>query len=288
MRASQDRVHIQSPVETRRIWSDFGRRDPLWYVLSSRGRRGGKWSEDDFFRTGRHSVDLVLRSLSDLNIHLKTEVALDFGCGVGRLTQALAEHFELVYGVDASPTMIAHAEAYNRHGSACRFLVNNVESLSMFPECSFDIVLSDVTLQHVRPEVSKHYVEEFLRVLRPGGVAVFFLPGRLVRRGLAPWIVALYNWVRFREASTLDYGVDESEVIRQIQTNRATLLGIQRGDWLDRGQDLSGPAPGLRERLWLRIFTTLTDHWEGEIYLVRRDPLLESAIAPPSGAKPSP
>ena len=41
-------------------------------------------------------------------------LALDFGCGAGRLSRALAAHFEHVVGVDVSASMIETARALNR------------------------------------------------------------------------------------------------------------------------------------------------------------------------------
>ena len=56
--------------------------------------------------------------------------ALDFGCGVGRLTQALAEHFERVAGVDIAASMIARARQENRHGDRVRYVVNERSDLA--------------------------------------------------------------------------------------------------------------------------------------------------------------
>jgi SAM-dependent methyltransferase len=45
-------------------------------------------------------------------------------------------------------------------------------------------VYSSITLQHVPPPANLRYVGEFLRILRPGGVAVFQVPnGRVVGAG---------------------------------------------------------------------------------------------------------
>jgi SAM-dependent methyltransferase len=260
----------RQPLETQRIWTDFGNRDPLWYVLSTRGRRGGGWSVEEFFQTGKRSVDLALGRLGELSIPINYGVALDFGCGVGRLTQALADHFAQVYGVDVSPSMISNAERYNRHGTSCQFKVNPFEDLSQFQSESVDFVMSDVVLQHVRPELARRYVSEFIRVLRIGGVALFYLPGTLVQRGLAPWLVSSYNWLRYRERTTLSYGVDRSEVARLVEGRNSTIIEIRDGSWLDRGQRRAGPIPSFTERLWLKAYTTLTDRWEGAIYIARK------------------
>ena len=50
--------------------------------------------------------------------------AQGFGCGVGRLTRALADHFERVVGIDVAPSMIAQARAMNREYARCNFRVN--------------------------------------------------------------------------------------------------------------------------------------------------------------------
>jgi len=102
--------------------------------------------------------------------------ALDFGCGVGRLTQALAEHFERVVGVDIAPSMIARARQENRHGDRVRYVVNERSDLAGLGSERFDLILSLLVLQHMEPAYALGYVAEFLRLLTPGGAAVFNIP----------------------------------------------------------------------------------------------------------------
>jgi len=114
---------------------------------------------------------------------------LDFGCGVGRLTQALAEHFERVVGVDISPAMIEGARRYNRKGDRVRYLVNADPNLRQLASGSFSFVLADIVLQHVPPRFSLEYIAEFVRVLGPGGIAAFQMPSGPVSPWLA-WVPA--------------------------------------------------------------------------------------------------
>lgn len=51
--------------------------------------------------------------------------ALDFGCGVGRLTQALGARFDEVVGIDISSSKVKLAEELNTSPN-CKFVVNNV------------------------------------------------------------------------------------------------------------------------------------------------------------------
>ncbi len=104
--------------------------------------------------------------------------ALDFGCGVGRITQALAPHFEAVVGVDVAPSMIREAQRLDRNPGKVTYVHNAAPDLGSFADNSFNFVISQVTLQHIRPDLALRYFEELLRVLNQGGVAVIQVPSR--------------------------------------------------------------------------------------------------------------
>jgi SAM-dependent methyltransferase len=168
----------------RKVYERLGSEDPLWAVLTNDAKRAGKWETDEFFETGRTEIDGVLSELNELALPAERRRALDFGCGVGRLSRALCEHFDAVTGVDISSSMIQSAERYNRHLDRCRFLVNTEEHLRCFEDSSFDLVYSSITLQHMPAEYALGYVREFLRLLDPDGIAVFQM--RVSRRTSAP------------------------------------------------------------------------------------------------------
>src|SRR3989338_957648 len=98
--------------ETGTNWDILGKEDPLFAVLTFKDKRGGKWNKQEFFETGKKEVKGTLEYVRKLNVALTFGKALDFGCGVGRLTQALAQYFEEVHGVDIAPSMIETAPAY--------------------------------------------------------------------------------------------------------------------------------------------------------------------------------
>jgi len=118
----------------------------------------------------------VLYQLAQLSHPPGRGAAFDFGCGVGRLTQALAEHFESVTAVDISERMIELARGLNRHGERVSYVHNTASDLAAFSPGTFDFVYSDIVLQHVVPAASDRYIREFVRILRPGGITVFQVP----------------------------------------------------------------------------------------------------------------
>jgi SAM-dependent methyltransferase len=167
-------------------WTVLGKRDPLWAILVDPSKRGNRWLVEEFFETGRREIDAALARVAALGLRLPTGGeggrALDFGCGVGRLTQALAGRFAEAVGVDIAPTMIERAREYNRFPATCHYELNTDADLRRFPDGRFDFVYSNIVLQHMEPRYSTVYIREFGRVLAPGGVLIFQLPSGVVRR----------------------------------------------------------------------------------------------------------
>jgi len=163
-------------LDSKDYWDRQARRDPLWAILSDTTKREGKWDVARFFQTGVSEIATVLFELEAQQVDLRRGAALDFGCGVGRLTQALAPHFDRVVGVDVSPTMRDLASRFNQHPSKVSYVSNQAPDLRIFPDRSFDFIVSSIVLQHIAPDVACAYVREFIRVLNAGGVAVFQLP----------------------------------------------------------------------------------------------------------------
>src|SRR5262249_9037460 len=139
------------------------------------------------FATGRREIENVLRSVEERFPDVPRKCALDFGCGVGRLSRALAGHFERVFGVDAAESMIRQARQMNSETNACEFILNERADLEQIASASVDFVYSSMVLQHIEPVYSERYIGEFVRVLTPRGLAVFQIPYKRYRSPLSPF-----------------------------------------------------------------------------------------------------
>ena len=169
-----------------RNWENLAKQDPMWAILTDESRKGGRWDPEEFFATGRSTVEWLGSWLHLHGVPVPKGRALDFGCGLGRLTQALAPHFDHVLGVDASEAMVRGAREHNRHGSRVEYLHNLRPDLGAVPSDSIAFVLSAIVLQHMRTEYQLGYVREFVRVLRPGGLAFFQAPTGEILTGAIP------------------------------------------------------------------------------------------------------
>lgn len=162
--------------DVQKTYEDYGKEDPLYAVLSRKDAKNNKWDVDEFFASGREEIANAMRHLSKLGVDVNKNKAMDFGCGVGRLTQALCGVFEEAVGIDISYSMIEGAKKHNNFGDRCEYQVNTTDDLAQLDDASFDFVYSNISLQHSPPEASSNYIAEFFRILRPGGVALFQVP----------------------------------------------------------------------------------------------------------------
>lgn len=183
-------------------WTRLGAEDPLWAVYVAPDTRGGRWDVDAFFELGRREVDRVFADIARAGLEPGKGLALDFGCGVGRLSAALAERFDQVVGVDIAETMLATARELGRGGDRVRFVLNTEPDLRFVESGSVDVVYSSLVLQHIPKQPALGYLAEFGRILAPGGVAAFQVATRptLSVKGLAfrflPWPVI--SWAQRR------------------------------------------------------------------------------------------
>lgn len=155
-------------------WDNLAKEDPLWAILSDPFKKGKKWKIEDFFESGEKEIIELFNWLNKNKISVHFGRALDFGCGVGRLSNPLASMFSQVYGVDISPKMIELAKHYSQYpeNKLC-FLVNKVDNLNIFPDHFFDFIYTNITLQHIKQDFALKYIDSFLKKIKENGIVVF-------------------------------------------------------------------------------------------------------------------
>jgi SAM-dependent methyltransferase len=213
-------------------WDEHARKDPLWAILTHPAKKGGRWDPGEFFATGVSEVRGVMARAERWGMPAARRTALDFGCGVGRLTQALADQFEKVYGVDVSPAMLEHARRFNSKGKRCEYVWNPESNLRQFPDLSFDLIYSHITLQHIQPRDVRSYVKEFLRLLAPGGLLLFQLPSRRlcpypdIGRKLRFRLGRIYSLMRVPPAMYMN-GIRREQVIALLEKNGGRVVEVE-------------------------------------------------------------
>ena len=232
----------------RATWSALGEDDPLWAILSRPDKRGGHWNADEFFAAGEAEIIGLEQHSAHLGVPREHRRALDFGCGVGRLTRALAARYAQVVGVDISPSMLAQARHLHAHLGNVQFVENAQPRLDFIGDASVDLVYSVITLHHIPTALQRGYVREFLRVLAPGGLAVFQIASGYARgwRGLG------YRLLPNRVLAPLRRRVHASRVAAELHVvAEADIAAIitAAGRRILYGSDVDSAGAGFRSRL---------------------------------------
>ena len=173
--------HYFSDLKT--SWTSLGQEDPLWAILSDPTKRGGLWDLNEFLSTGEEEVRRLFRMLKSRGQTVVRDRAVDFGCGVGRVTQALGGRFTEVHGLDISEPMVAEARRIGKDLMHVHYHVLEDHRLP-FGDDTIDFVYSRMVFQHMNTALALLYIGEFLRILRPKGMAIFQTPTQCLVDGV--------------------------------------------------------------------------------------------------------
>jgi len=158
-----------------RDWDDLASVDPLWAVLAADAKRNGAWDLDEFFASGEAEVAAMLATAAQLGLPARRGRALDFGCGVGRLTRALARRFDQTVGVDISVEMIETARRLNAETPNVTFATGHEP-----PAEAFDLVVGNLVLQHLPSKaLARVCMKRLIAATENDGLVVFQLPTHL-------------------------------------------------------------------------------------------------------------
>lgn len=178
-RTSNGQYMNKSIQKYAREWEQNAEADALWIILTDKRYYGNKWDKEEFFVTGEEEISRVFNFMGEHQIEVPKGLFVDFGCGVGRLSRALRTRFSAGMGIDISEKMVDLARMYV---PGVDFCVNQQSNLSWLRNESVDFFYSHIVLQHIPNDFQRSYIDEFLRILRPGGLAVIQIPIEIIHK----------------------------------------------------------------------------------------------------------
>jgi SAM-dependent methyltransferase len=205
-------------------WRELGASQPYWGVLSHPDFLTENITPEgieNFYLSGRQYIAQMVETLTKLTGQAPQGPALDFGCGVGRLAEAMAEHVPTT-GLDISPGML---ELARKRGGKATYT-------DTLPAGPFGWINSFIVFQHIPPERGLTILQDLLSRLAPGGMISIQLTAWRDARHERPVVKGwrgLYADYRYRRwVKTLPvgqiwmYDYDLSKVVRL-----ANLAGIE-------------------------------------------------------------
>jgi SAM-dependent methyltransferase len=158
-------------------WDARARSEPSYFIATGDEAR----TDDGFFTSGEENVrNEILTDMQNIcqGRDPKQMRVIEIGCGVGRLTRALAAIFGEVHAVDVSPAMIALAREKIGHLPNVHLYVNNGADLSVLPGLAFHFAFSFLVFQHIPSKsIIESYIRDVARLLVPGALFKFQVEG---------------------------------------------------------------------------------------------------------------
>lgn len=114
----------------------------------------------------QYFAEYKVKCLRRLGFSPTTRV-LDYGCGIGNLTQVLCREFQEVTGFDPSDNALTLARK-------CTPNAKFIDQLDQIPEEHYDLVVIAGVLHHVPVEERPAVMSVVQQKLKPGGVAAIF------------------------------------------------------------------------------------------------------------------
>lgn len=160
-------------------WGAIGVEAPHWSVLTQSRYLPGEIErhKGEFYASGQGDARLICSLLAQHGIPAGGVArVVEFGCGVGRVTLALARLFPEVTGCDVSDAHlgIARAEAEARQLGNIAWHRSTIAA--PMPDTPCDLWFSRIVLQHNPPPIMAWLLRRAFRSLAPGGVAIFQVP----------------------------------------------------------------------------------------------------------------
>lgn len=211
---------MPSEQSIKSFWNRAAEENPYWYV-SSYGSYGASRNLEEFWASG-HSIWAHIKRASSYKPK-PSDTVLEIGCGVGRLTRAIAGEVGEVIALDVSEQMLAIARQADLPNA--KFRTAEGFALPGVADRSADFVLAYCVFQHLPSYAAlRSYLFEMCRVAKPGSIMAFTLTRRDWKVWLLP-ILRLRAYARERLLGDGPKGVYRKEWVG-IRPSASVVSGV--------------------------------------------------------------
>ncbi len=172
-----DITRSESVDESKKKWNDLANEEARYYIMSDFGRG---IDEAKFVESGKKDYTRLIVDDKLLRERLQPfayKKVLEIGCGIGRVTQFMANDFKDVVGLDISDKMVEMGNKRLLETKNIKLIATDGRTYPVAND-SIDLVFSFIVFQHMadRETIRKNF-EEAARVLKKGGIMKVQLRG---------------------------------------------------------------------------------------------------------------
>lgn len=207
-------------------WAKLGREQPYFSVITGEEFLSGNLTDvsiERFWGSGKDEAIEIEAILARHGLsNLSGLTCVEYGCGLGRVTQPLATVFKQVHAYDISLPHIMLAREWAARYDNIDFhqVTSDIFGVDVHP-CDF--FYSRLVFQHNPPPVIAELIRLSLRALRPGGVAVFQVPTYAT-----DYSFKIKDYLADNDTENMEmHFIPQTEVIRLIAEADCRLLEIR-------------------------------------------------------------
>jgi SAM-dependent methyltransferase len=199
-------------------WERIGRKEPFYGVWTDESfltALRDDQAEERFWLSGERHIQSVFHFVwAHLKPNFSPRNALDFGCGVGRITIPMAEKCVEVLGVDVSTSMLDVAQKQLTEKSIGNVsLAHSSDGLFPGPD-RFDFIHSYIVFQHIAPSQGYRILDQLLARLASGGIGVVHFSFDNYKRSI--WLRRLHQLPVGKQIGNCLRGKRLSEPVMQM------------------------------------------------------------------------
>ena len=159
-------------------WHHLGQTEPHWSVITSQSYMQSNLSDDNhaaFYASGQAELTVFDAALARAGLGQQVfGTCFELGCGVGRVTAALAARCQRVVGIDISAHHLELAQAHAQASGLANVHWHHATDVDhLAPAGGYDLLYTRIVLQHNPPPVMHHVLRSLLSQLNPGGWLIF-------------------------------------------------------------------------------------------------------------------
>jgi len=179
-----------------------------------------------FWKSGEREVKEIEAILKRHGVNLnEAKTAVEYGCGVGRVTSILANRVRAMHAYDISRPHLNYAKEHATEvGAEIEFHLVS-DPLGKLQPC--DLFYSRIVFQHNPPPIIHQLIKNALESLNPGGIAIFQVPTYI--KG---YEFKLVEWMNIDHALDMQmHCIPQTAVFKLAGETGCEILEIREDSW---------------------------------------------------------
>jgi len=179
-----------------------------------------------FWKSGEREVKEIDAILKRHGVKLsEVKTAVEYGCGVGRVTSILAKRVRCMHAYDISRPHLDYAKEHATEvGAEIKFHLVSVP-IAKLQAC--DLFYSRIVFQHNPPPIIQQLIKNALEALNPGGIAIFQVPTYI-----EGYEFRLEDWMKKDHALDMQmHCIPQPAVFTLAESSGCELLEIREDNW---------------------------------------------------------